>query len=383
MTRPIFGSLLGAFAMASVSLLGCSDQTPLDQPPADRSVWLVRKDGSGDFTDIQDAVNAATTGDTIRVGPGAYGTVHQGIVGGIGRFAVVIVLRGANRTGVTIVSEAGPDSTIIGDSSVTDYAVIFDNHLGGSLSGFEIRGGGNRGVLLRRSGVAVSGNRITGATWGIHCDQGAPIVRGNTIVGNEIGLYAVSATLASNGNRFEANTQSGIWCADGSSAVILGDTLIANGTEGRSESAGLRVSDSNASGENLLIARGLADGVLLRASSLALRGCTIVDHPGGNGVRLRSGATLDGERLIIAVTKGCGVNTADGAATLSCCDVWGETPAAEETSCALLVGNENSYANPLFCNLSGGNYGLSSRSPCAPANSGSCGLIGVSTVTCD
>ncbi|MBK7670012.1 MAG: hypothetical protein IPJ24_01300 [bacterium] len=29
----------------------------------------VRRDGTGDFTVIQDAVNAAASGDTIRIGP--------------------------------------------------------------------------------------------------------------------------------------------------------------------------------------------------------------------------------------------------------------------------------------------------------------------------
>jgi len=34
--------------------------------------WHVEKDGSGDFTVIQDAVDAAASGDTILIGPGRY-----------------------------------------------------------------------------------------------------------------------------------------------------------------------------------------------------------------------------------------------------------------------------------------------------------------------
>jgi hypothetical protein len=41
--------------------------------------WYVARDGSGDFTVIQDAVNAASSGDTIQIGPGQY-TEYQTLV---------------------------------------------------------------------------------------------------------------------------------------------------------------------------------------------------------------------------------------------------------------------------------------------------------------
>jgi hypothetical protein len=40
--------------------------------PATGRTWNVEKDGSGDFTVIQDAVDAASDGDEIRIGPGRY-----------------------------------------------------------------------------------------------------------------------------------------------------------------------------------------------------------------------------------------------------------------------------------------------------------------------
>lgn len=39
---------------------------------ADARTWHVRKDGTGDYTVIQDAVDRATAGDTIRIGPGRF-----------------------------------------------------------------------------------------------------------------------------------------------------------------------------------------------------------------------------------------------------------------------------------------------------------------------
>jgi len=38
--------------------------------------WVVQQDGSGDFTDIQSAVDAASVGDTVLVGPGRYDSFH-------------------------------------------------------------------------------------------------------------------------------------------------------------------------------------------------------------------------------------------------------------------------------------------------------------------
>lgn len=40
--------------------------------PASAATWRVEKDGSGHFTVIQDAVDAAAPGDTIRIGPGRF-----------------------------------------------------------------------------------------------------------------------------------------------------------------------------------------------------------------------------------------------------------------------------------------------------------------------
>ena len=45
--------------------------------PAHARMWTVEKDGSGDFTIIQDAIDASADGDTILVGPGRYDTFRQ------------------------------------------------------------------------------------------------------------------------------------------------------------------------------------------------------------------------------------------------------------------------------------------------------------------
>ncbi len=66
--------LFAACGDTSVALEGAP---PLSGTPADApwgtADWTVEEDGTGDFTSIQDAIDAATDGDWILVGPGSYG----------------------------------------------------------------------------------------------------------------------------------------------------------------------------------------------------------------------------------------------------------------------------------------------------------------------
>jgi hypothetical protein len=59
------GKLLAMAAMVAVVLAAGG-------AGADTRTWYVEKDGSGDFTVIQDAVDAASSGDTIRIGAGRW-----------------------------------------------------------------------------------------------------------------------------------------------------------------------------------------------------------------------------------------------------------------------------------------------------------------------
>ncbi len=54
-------ALLAILAVAALSPVKTSAKT-----------WYVEKDGSADFTVIQNAVDAAAAGDTIRIGPGRF-----------------------------------------------------------------------------------------------------------------------------------------------------------------------------------------------------------------------------------------------------------------------------------------------------------------------
>ena len=118
-----------------------------------------------------------------------------------------------------------------------------------------------------------------------------------------------------------------------------------------------------------------------------IESCTMVRNNAANGsgvwVDFRSAAELT--RSIVGFgILGAGV-ACDNQATadLSCCDVYGNQ-GGDWTGCiAGQLGTDgNIAADPLFCDLPGGNLTLCADSPCAPAQSGACELIGALDVGC-
>jgi hypothetical protein len=120
-------------------------------PASWATTWHVAKDGSGDFTVIQDAVDAAEPGDTILVGPGHYDEVRP-IPFWSGYNAVVAT----NKSGLEI-RGAGVDQTIIGaDYISSNYRTIvaFDQVL---LEGLMIS---DASIIGGYSGIYFSGNGL-------------------------------------------------------------------------------------------------------------------------------------------------------------------------------------------------------------------------------
>lgn len=74
--------------------------------------WLVELDGSGDFTDIQPAVDAAAVGDTIHIGPGRFDTFHPIVAPGWTEDTIVGVLK----DNLTFVG-SGKDVTFLGPAT--------------------------------------------------------------------------------------------------------------------------------------------------------------------------------------------------------------------------------------------------------------------------
>ncbi len=119
-----------------------------------------------------------------------------------------------------------------------------------------------------------------------------------------------------------------------------------------------------------------------------LTGCTLAGNSAveqGGGVYASGGSPLALEHCIIAFSPAGEALAGGPSATflLSCCNIFGNAggdwtaPIADQ-----LGGAGNFSADPLFCDLAGGDLALQSASPCAEANSPYCGQIGALPVAC-
>ena len=123
--------------------------------------------------------------------------------------------------------------------------------------------------------------------------------------------------------------------------------------------------------ENLAVANVSTGGALLDPESVTA--CTIVANLASRGAGL-SGSPEIRNSLIAFNQGGEGIR---GEAVLTCSDVVGNEGGDWVGAIADQFGiNGNLSADPLFCDTEGDDFHLQWGSPCLPANSSGCGLIG-------
>lgn len=176
---------------------------------AHATIWYVHPDSA--LNSIQAGLDSCANNDTVRVGPGTY---VENIVW-------------PNTQGIHLISELGPEMTIIdgnSDGSVIRIATAVDTAT--IINGFTIQNGdlhisGGGIYCYNNSSPTITGNTITnnhahirGA--GIYCGSGcSPIISDNAITNN-----AVGGPIGGAGG--------GIFCDSNSLAIILDNTITNN-----------------------------------------------------------------------------------------------------------------------------------------------------------
>ncbi|RJS71684.1 hypothetical protein CW714_05405, partial [Methanophagales archaeon] len=204
--------LLCAFVGVSVAL-------------ASASTWHVDDDladyPDANFTKIQDAVDAASPGDTIIVYPGTY-TENVDI----------------NKDHLTIKSENGADSTIVQAVNPNDHVFeVTADYV--NITGFTVIGATGRypsGIYLNSANhCSISNNNVSDNFYGIYLKNNSNnnIIASNSASNNWVGVilgYASNNAISS--NDLNTNVKSGIWLSYSSSNTIINNDVRSNSYNG-------------------------------------------------------------------------------------------------------------------------------------------------------
>ena len=155
-----------AFVMSAILTLAI-----LLPATAGATVWHVERDGSGDFTVIQDAVDVAESGDTIVIGPGRYDEYQTVHYGGIAYRDNYVYFEDKDLTFVG----AGPDQTIIGptDPNENEYQAFgiaaYNGTMDLRVQGIHFENINSRGVYLDRGHLEIENCLFTDSYMGVWC----------------------------------------------------------------------------------------------------------------------------------------------------------------------------------------------------------------------
>ena len=334
-------AVLTAFCLACLPLMSSA------------STYLVRPDGSGDFSTIQTAVSAAVDGDVIELADGVFSGPGNRNVGYEGK-------------AITVRSESRDPSLCIIDC---------ENPTGMSRAFLFVAGEGPLSVL---EGVTIrngAGCDVSSMCWGgaILCMNTAPTIIGcvfrnnanDDIEGFSSGGAIFSASESGVGATvidcvFEDNRSNSGGALCGVFALVRGCTFLRNRAIGQSGGAAYfgawaRVENCTVWDNDSDSGSGFAIG---RETKVEMSNCIVTFNRGGAGVEVLS----------------------DGVVTLECCDLFGNEGGDWVGGIATQAdARGNLCLDPLFC---GTELMLHADSPCAPEQNPACGLIGAWPVGC-
>jgi len=281
------------------------------------------------FATIQAAVNAAGYCDTVLVGPGTYEEM------------ITISER------VILVAENGPGVTTI-QAPFFQRALVLENDA--IVDGFTITGG------------ATFGGFPSGYGGAIFIDGVSPTIRdcrfATNIAGNAGGaIFALAGTPRVEACVFDSNLTQGYGAAiafESPNGAVIERNVFFEG-EATSEGGAIHIQGGTASIVNNTIVNNLAGEA-------------------GGAVYVTSSATVEFSNNIVAgndAPSAGGIRCTAGT-TLACNDFWNN---GEDTvDCA--AGTDDFAADPAFCDPAEHDYRIPLDSPCAPDQTGGCGLVG-------
>jgi predicted outer membrane repeat protein len=315
---------------------------------------------------IQAAIDSSSSGDTITVAPGVY---NETLVAN----AKQLFLLGS-----------GYETTIL-DAEMTGRCILFDG--GGEIRGFTIKNGRatdfGAGISITGPAVRVADTHIYDCIVGSF-DKG---------VGGGIYLYSLSNSLIEN-CRFERNRagDSGGGICDRAALTVIRNNVFIH-ISCHVAGGGLETLVGYVYNNLFLGNTSDSFGGGIYGGGIEIYNNTLIDNGHNNpfnqgaGMHIGQDSPTVRNNLVVGshgpegANSGVGIKCSSGGSgvTLSCNNSWANDGADFVVSGSCDAVN-NISLDPLFCNRSGGDFGLSKNSPCA--NYPACGLIGAYPITC-
>jgi hypothetical protein len=368
-------------ALAAVMSASICSQTPAE-------TYVVYPDGTGDFSTIQEAIDAVANGDIIELSDGVFIGDGNRDIDFLGK-------------AITVRSQIGDPETCTIDCEATEFqphrGFRFQNAEGSEsvLEGVTITNGWgladdpygaqNGGGIFCRSGSSPTIVNCVFVMNRAHDPEGYS-------TGGAIGSTLESCPTVA-GCCFLENTADIGGGIGGSFALISGCMFVGNSSS-ESSGGGARIwgvdaltIENSTFLENSAMWRGGGVALYTEGGSVHVSGCTFASNSAdqGGGIVCGSGSLLLENTIVAFSSAGEAVYLNDDAtAVLTCCDLYGNAGGDWTEQIAGQYGVDGNISeDPLFCDLGNHDLTLQSTSPCAPENNPECGLIGAWPVGCD
>ena len=345
--------------------------------PVCARTWRIRVDGTGDAPTIYDAVLACQDGDSILVAPGTYTWANQNTQPN-DQYTMIWFKRGLDN--VTIVSEAGPQATVI-DAQYQGRVLVTEGQNYLTVDGFTLRGGRAPSLSLPIGGCMIL--HVSHDTFRncIFTDNWAS-TGGVAWVGGLAEPSFIDCEFLYN----SANIGGALYVVNSETMITLQRCRFHHNTADTGGGA-LYMVHILATIEDCVFAfnQGPQGGAIFMRSMWAatISGCTLVRNEGSAAgafyVLASSGISI--ERSIVSY-GGEGTPyyfSSNSAVTISCTDTY-RNPVSNDLPAGTIDGGGNFTADPAFCgSVDSMNYTLAVSSPCLPGNhpnGASCGQIG-------